>query len=102
MEGSDSIRALGGKLTDLKKYRDILQSEVAQESSNITQLEAELQKIRTELESKSRAQDQRNEKLRRITLIIQETENALKKIADNTMKLDQVIDRELSSVKKPY
>ena len=98
----DSIRGLGTKLVDLKKYRDAIQGEVAQESGDITMLEAELQKLRAELESKSRQQEQRTEKLKRVNLIIQETEAALKKISDNTIKLDQVIERELASIKKPF
>ncbi len=98
----DTIRSLSAKILDLKRHRDALQNDAAQDSAEVTQLETEIQRVAADLELRVRAQDQRAEKLRRISLIVQETEAALRKISDSTAKLDQVIENELAAVKKSY
>ena len=101
-EGGDSMKMLGQKMFELKKYKDVLQGEAARDSSELTQFEIEMQRLRAEIDARNKAQEQRMEKLKRINLIIQETDAALQKIALNTQKLDQVIERELSSIPKQY
>jgi len=93
----DKLEILKGKLFELKKYRDILQNETAYCSQEITQLEESAGKIKNALESHKRIYDEKNQKIKRVDAIINESEGAMRKLTENARKLENVIERELST-----
>ena len=93
----DKTGALQNKLFDLKKYRDTLQQEAAVGASELTQLEEQLNHLQNAVDMRKRESSERQAKLKRIEVIISESEHALRKLAENAKRLEGVIEHELSS-----
>lgn len=85
------------KVLDLKHQRDLLNKEVAIEKSEITSIEAEIAKFKSVLEKKLQTVAEKDKKIQRYNKIIGESEMAVKKLVENSLKLESVIDKELDT-----
>ncbi len=96
MNSMEPMGKLKSKLLEMKQQRDLLNRDVAIEKSDITMVESTIAEYQLALGKKKNKVAEKDRKLARFDKIILETEAALKKLIENSVKLESAIDKELS------
>mmetsp|Transcript_36317 Transcript_36317/g.41386 ORF Transcript_36317/g.41386 Transcript_36317/m.41386 type:complete len:105 (-) Transcript_36317:1301-1615(-) len=93
------LQKLNEKVSVLKQNRDELNSVILKERSDLSVMEAEINKLRSEYEYKISLLKDKERSLQEYNVMIGETENAYSKLIDNSTKLLNAIDQESAKLK---
>jgi len=98
----DALSNLKEKLNKMKDERDSLNSTVLNERSSVSEMEAELAQLETEYYSAYSNLKEKEEKLKNLNLMVQESEQAYSKLLGNVNKLLKGLDQETSEISRLF
>jgi len=90
------------KLNKMKDERDSLNSTVLNERSSVSEMEAELAQLEAEYYSAYSNLKEKEEKLKNLNLMVQESEQAYSKLLGNVNKLLKGLDQETSEISRLF
>lgn len=98
----DALSNLKEKLNKMKDERDSLNSTVLNERSSVSEMEAELAQLEAEYYSAYSNLKEKEEKLKNLNLMVQESEQAYSKLLGNVNKLLKGLDQETSEISRLF
>ncbi len=93
------MKSLRQKLVELKRHRETIKRDDDVERRAMVNLEDEIKTLESSLGKKKHLIEEAEAKLGRYDVVLGHSQEALEKLANNTKKLENVIEKELTTLK---
>ena len=99
---TDSLSRLKNRLDIMRKERDHINSVVLNERAKVSQMEADVQKIRNDYLKQKKILDDKEISLQRYNETIRESDSAYYKLVNNSDKLLSALENEYISIASKF